>query len=84
MLGTADSAFLQQAAHVTGGLYLRPSRPRALLQYLLVRSCDAGIQYREAEAAVDMLSMHKDHTAQIIACDDLQAIIGALSLFDSV
>lgn len=35
MLGNADSAFLQQAAHVTGGLYLRPSRPGALLQYLL-------------------------------------------------
>ena len=36
MLGPADSAFLQQAAHVTGGLYLRPSCPEALLQYLLV------------------------------------------------
>jgi len=35
MLGPADSAFLQQAAHVTGGLYLRPSCPEALLQYLL-------------------------------------------------
>ena len=38
VLGPADSAFLQQAAHVTGGLYLRPSRPGALLQYLLVHT----------------------------------------------
>ena len=29
------SAYLQQAAHLTGGLYVRPSRPEALLQYLL-------------------------------------------------
>jgi transcription initiation factor TFIIH subunit 3 len=30
-----DSAYLQQAAHITGGAYLRPRRPAALLQYLL-------------------------------------------------
>lgn len=35
MVGSRDSAFLQQAAHLTGGLYLRPPRPAALLQYLL-------------------------------------------------
>ncbi len=36
MVGTSDSAFLQQAAHITEGLYLRPRRTSALLQYLLV------------------------------------------------
>ena len=36
MVGTGDSAFLQQAAHLTCGLYLRPFQPAALLQYLLV------------------------------------------------
>ncbi|KAL0055625.1 hypothetical protein WJX82_002545 [Trebouxia sp. C0006] len=35
MVGTSDSAFLQQAAHITEGLYLRPRRTGALLQYLL-------------------------------------------------
>lgn len=35
MVGSQDSAFLQQAAHITRGLYLRPKRPGALLQYLL-------------------------------------------------
>jgi len=37
VVGGADSAFLQQAAHLTGGLYLRPPRPGGLLQTLLVR-----------------------------------------------
>lgn len=36
MVGNNDSAFLQQAAHITEGLYLRPQRTSALLQYLLV------------------------------------------------
>lgn len=35
VLGDADSAFLQQAAHITGGLYAKPRRGGALLQYLL-------------------------------------------------
>lgn len=34
-LGSSQSAFLQQAAHLTGGVYLRPARPAGLLQYLL-------------------------------------------------
>lgn len=32
-----ESSFLQQAAHLTGGVYLRPQRQAALSQYLLVR-----------------------------------------------
>ena len=36
MLGASDSAFLQQAAHLTNGIYLRPKHKDALLQYLLV------------------------------------------------
>ena len=36
MLGAADSTFLQQAAHLTSGVYLRPKHKGALLQYLLV------------------------------------------------
>ncbi|CAI5510314.1 unnamed protein product [Closterium sp. Naga37s-1] len=35
-IGEADSAFLQQAAFLTGGLYLHSSRPNALLQDLLL------------------------------------------------
>lgn len=34
-VGAHDSAFLQQAAHLTKGVYLRPSRLDGLLQYLL-------------------------------------------------
>jgi transcription initiation factor TFIIH subunit 3 len=43
LLGAAESPFLQQAASLTGGVYLRPARPAALLQYLLsVFAADAG------------------------------------------
>jgi transcription initiation factor TFIIH subunit 3 len=35
LLGGGESPFLQQAAALTGGVYLRPPRPGALLQYLL-------------------------------------------------
>ena len=38
LLGTADSTLLQQAAHLTGGVYLRPKHRGALLQCLLVRA----------------------------------------------
>ncbi|KAA6420748.1 MAG: general transcription factor IIH subunit 3-like [Trebouxia sp. A1-2] len=43
MVGASDSAFLQQAAHITGGLYLRPRRTGALLQYLLVSISDFSL-----------------------------------------
>ncbi len=43
MVGTNDSAFLQQAAHITEGLYLRPRRTGALLQYLLVSISDFSL-----------------------------------------
>ncbi|GBG82827.1 hypothetical protein CBR_g36358 [Chara braunii] len=36
VIGAQDSPFLQQAAHITEGLYLRPPRPDVLLQYLLM------------------------------------------------
>lgn len=39
MLGGADSTFLQQAAHLTDGVYARPRQRGALLQYLLVPPC---------------------------------------------
>jgi transcription initiation factor TFIIH subunit 3 len=35
LLGVGESAYLQQACALTGGTYLRPRRPAALLQYLL-------------------------------------------------
>jgi hypothetical protein len=38
MLGGSESTFLQQAAHLTDGVYLRPKHRTALLQYLLVRT----------------------------------------------
>ena len=36
MLSGSESTFLQQATHLTGGIYLRPRLRGALLQYLLV------------------------------------------------
>ncbi|EFN53393.1 hypothetical protein CHLNCDRAFT_13819, partial [Chlorella variabilis] len=33
-LGRRHSTFLQQAAYLTGGVYLKPSKPVALVQYL--------------------------------------------------
>jgi transcription initiation factor TFIIH subunit 3 len=45
-LGPADSPFLQQAAHLTGGAYLRPARPEALLQYLLAAAAAGGAARR--------------------------------------
>ena len=44
MVGSQDSAFLQQAAHITQGLYLRPKHTAALLQYLLVSQTPLCIQ----------------------------------------
>lgn len=35
VLGSTDSAFLQQATHLTGGLYMHASEPSGMLQYLL-------------------------------------------------
>jgi len=35
VLASEDSSFLQQTAHITGGIYLRPSTERGLLQYML-------------------------------------------------
>jgi hypothetical protein len=40
----ASSAFLQQAAHLTGGVYLCPARPAGLLQYLLMVRCPCRIR----------------------------------------
>jgi transcription initiation factor TFIIH subunit 3 len=43
LLGGCESAYLQQATCLTGGVYLRPPRSAALLQYLLtVFAVDAG------------------------------------------
>lgn len=50
-LGPQQSAFLQQAAHLTGGTYLRPARPAGLLQYLLM--------VREAEWLAKPLRMSR-------------------------
>ena len=36
-LGPGHSSFLQQAAYLSGGTYLKPARPQALVQYLNVR-----------------------------------------------
>lgn len=36
MLGAEHSAFLQQAAHITGGIYMKPSQLEGLFQYLSV------------------------------------------------
>lgn len=36
ILSQMDSSFLQQASHITGGVYLKPPLQEGLLQYLLV------------------------------------------------
>ena len=36
MFGGQNSALLQQACHLTGGIYTKPNNPAALLHYLLV------------------------------------------------
>lgn len=38
MVGNTDSPFLQQASHLTSGVYLKPRRPDALLQYMIMVS----------------------------------------------
>lgn len=38
VIAAADSTFLQQAAHITGGVYLKPAHRTSLVQYLLVRA----------------------------------------------
>lgn len=40
-----EAIFLQQAAHLTGGIYLRAQHSSALLQYLLVRSSLSNILF---------------------------------------
>jgi len=35
VLSPQDSTFLQQASHITGGVYLKPQHQEGLLQYLL-------------------------------------------------
>ena len=37
VLGEKDSSFMQQASYLTKGAYVRPAKPGALIQYLLVR-----------------------------------------------
>ena len=60
MVGGADSAFLQQAAHLTGGIYQRLARPSALLQYLLVGapsvSVHNALQWRLAWSSAPCLT----------------------------
>ena len=39
-VGGVHSSLLQQACHLTGGIYLKPARMAALLQYFLVGLSD--------------------------------------------
>jgi len=66
VVGGEDSAFLQQGAHITGGLYLRPSKPEGLLQYLLTvfaagegASFCGGIGGGEEEETSDLAARYK-------------------------
>jgi len=43
ILSNSDSSFLQQASHLTGGIYVRPHHQEGLLEYLL--SCFLADQY---------------------------------------
>ncbi|KAJ7571117.1 hypothetical protein O6H91_01G149500 [Diphasiastrum complanatum] len=36
MVGSQHSAFLQQAAHITGGIYMKPPHPEGLFEYLMM------------------------------------------------
>lgn len=52
-LGHGHSSHLQQAAYLTGGTYLKPARPAALVQYLNVRRgglCGACVAGAPADA----------------------------------
>lgn len=49
MLGHVGSSYLQQAAHLTGGSYLKPAHPRALAATLL-EGFGSGPQIREVVA----------------------------------
>ena len=46
MIGTKQSGFMQQASHLTGGVYVRALRPLALAQYLMT-ACAADASSRE-------------------------------------
>jgi len=52
-----DTVFLQQAAHLTGGSYVAPSRRDALLQYLVVCQIQAVVTSIrvEKQAFIDVL-----------------------------
>lgn len=43
-LGSGEARFAQHASQLTGGMYLKPSEPQALLQNLLVRVVEEGYQ----------------------------------------
>jgi len=36
VIGSQNSAFLQQASHITGGIYMKPPQPDGLFEYLMM------------------------------------------------
>jgi hypothetical protein len=43
IVGSQHSAFLQQASHITGGIYMKPPQPEGLFQYLMVGHMQAFV-----------------------------------------
>ena len=70
MLSGGESTFLQQATHLTGGIYLRPKQKAALLQYLLVRFF-WHLQQEETDTEIS------NHTGQML--DSAHLVFEALT-----
>ena len=57
---------MQQAAHVTGGIYLKPKHPAALLQYLQVGvMCCWHCTRPAGSAPVDAVEPHKSFSMML-------------------
>lgn len=73
VVGRQDSAFLQQAAHISEGVYLRPKHTGALLQYLLVGK--SAVVVPELDSNVSWVICASPHAA----CNtDHSACVGVL------
>jgi transcription initiation factor TFIIH subunit 3 len=87
-VGGRDSAFLQQASHLTKGVYLRPPRPDGLLQYLLSVFAADGFSRRFLAlprcASVDFRAScfcHKRSIDQVGCSDDTELRIVTLRVW---
>jgi transcription initiation factor TFIIH subunit 3 len=81
VLGPADSAFLQQAAHITGGIYQRPQQPTGLLQYLLgVFSADTATREALSSSAGTQAVDFRCASVLSLTHTDNHNLVGAMRL----